>query len=294
MLIATTARVFPPEIPLEAQCAALAEAGFDGVELNLEPAYGLELPLPEARARTIRSLLGISGLRLASVYSRAQWTQPIAHPDPAVRERGRQVLVDLVAAAERLECAAALVIPGWVDNTLIAPDQAQVIPHREALTYTRETIASLVDDAERAGVVLCLENVAGKLFYDPISYREFIESFASPYVRSYFDPANVLTYGFPEHWLPEVRHLLQRIHVKDARPALFPVNAVVNLYEGEMNWPVLIRQLAATDYDSWLTAEVLPVRHDYPARFLHKLRDDLDFLRAEIRRERQELSPISG
>ena len=287
MLLATTARVFPPEVPLQEQLQALAEAGFDGVELNLEPAYHLALPLQDFMAKAVRAMLKESGLRLASVYSRAQWTLPISHPDPQARHAGRQVLVDLIKAAEMLECDAVLVIPGWVDNGLIAPDQRQVIPYREALNQARETIASLLTSAERARVTLCLENVAGKLHFDPISYREFLESFASPRVRSYYDPANALTYGFPEHWLPEIGHLLHRIHVKDARPALFPINAVVNLYEGETDWPQFIKQLAATDYDSWLTAEVLPVRHDYPDRFLRKLREDLDFLRSEIERERQ-------
>ncbi len=287
MLLATTARVFPPEVPLESQLEALAAVGFDGVELNLESTYQLDLPLADLLAKQVRVMLKEAGLRLASVYSRAQWALPISHPDPEARQAGRQVLVDLIQAAEVLECDAILVIPGWVDNGLIAPDQRQVIPYREALNHAREVIESLLPRAEQAGVTLCLENVAGKLHFDPISYREFLESFSSPQVRSYYDPANALTYGFPEHWLPEIGHLLGRIHVKDARPALFPINAVVNLFEGEMDWPQLVKQLAATDYDGWLTAEVLPVRHDYPARFLGRLREDLDFLRSEIERERR-------
>ncbi len=293
MLLATTARVFPPEVPLREQLAALAAAGFDGVELNLETTYGFDLPMAESAAAETRAALRQFGLRVASVYSRAQWTTPISHPDPELREAGRQVLVDLIKAAALLECDAVLVIPGWVDNALIAPDRRQILPYRAARDNAREVIQSLLPCAQQAGVTLCLENVAGRLLFDPLTYRDFIESFDLPLVRAYFDPANCLSYGFPEHWLPEIGHLLGRVHVKDARPGLFPINAVVNVFEGEMNWPELIRQLAATEYDGWLTAEVLPVRHDYPDRFLRRLREDLDFLRLEIERARR-LSPAPG
>ena len=106
MLLATTARVFPPEVSLREQLAALAAAGFDGVELNLEAAYGLDLPLADSAVAEIRAALEHSGLRLASVYSRAQWTTPISHPDPQIREAGRQVLLELIDAAEVLGCDA--------------------------------------------------------------------------------------------------------------------------------------------------------------------------------------------
>ena len=237
----------------------------------------------------MRGLCHQAGLKIASVYSRAQWTLPISHPDDEIREAGRQVLLELIRAAEMLHCEAVLVIPGWVDNQVISPEQRIIIPYGDALAHARGVLESVVHHADKRGVDLCLENVPGKLHLDPLSFRDFVGSFPSERVGAYFDIANCLNYGFPEHWIPEIGPFIRRLHVKDARPSLWPTNAVVNLFEGEVNWPEVIRQLAATDYDGWLTAEVLPVRLDYPERFLARLREDLGFLRSQIQRERRNL-----
>lgn len=286
MLLATTARVFPPEVRLREQLASLAEAGFDGVELNLEAEYGLGLPLEAPVAASVLAACREHGLQIASVYSRDQWRIPITSDDPSDRERAYGGLVHLVEAAARLECDAALIIPGIVDTQVIAPQNRQIIAYTDAYERTRDALGRLLARAERLGVNLCLENTGSKFLLSPLEFRDFIDGFGSPRVRMYLDIANTLNYGFPEHWIPVMGTRIARLHVKDARPSLFPMNAVVNIFEGEVNWPLVTRQLAEIGYDGWLTAEVLPPWRYYPERFLRRLREDLGFLSSEIERGR--------
>ncbi len=288
MLLATTARVFLPEVSLTEQLAALAEAGFDGVELNLESEYGLGLPLGAPTAASVLAACRGHSLDIASVYTRDQWRVPITSDNPTDRERAYAGLVHLVEAAARLECDAALIIPGIVDTQVIAPQNRQIVAYTDAYERAQDALGRLLPQAERLGVNLCLENTGSKFLLSPLEFRDFIDGFGSRRVRMYLDIANTLNYGFPEHWIPVLGERIARLHVKDARPSLFPINAVVNIFEGEVNWPLVTRQLAELGYDGWLTAEVLPPWRYYPERFLRRLREDLDFLRSEIERVRSQ------
>lgn len=220
---------------------------------------------------------------IASVYSRAQWETPISSPDPEIRAQGRQALVDLINAAERLEAEAVLVIPGIVDTFIIRPEPRQIIPYAECYDNTRAVLESILPQAEQAGVTLCLENVPSKFLLSPLEFRDFVDQFDSPNVKAYFDLANALNYGFPEHWIPLLGERIFRVHVKDARPSLFPINAVVNLFAGEVNWPLVAQQFAEVGYDRWLTAEVLPPWRHFGEEFVVQLRHNMDLLRQAIR-----------
>jgi len=158
MLLATTARVFPPQVSLREQLQALAQAGFDGVELNLESECALELPLQAPTAASVLATCRQHDLRIASVYSRDQWRVPITSNDPGDREQAFAGLVHLVEAAARLECDAALIMPGIVDTQVIAPETRQIIAYTDAYNRTRDALERLLPHAERLRVTLCLEN----------------------------------------------------------------------------------------------------------------------------------------
>lgn len=282
MLIATTARIYPPEMDTTKRLERTAAAGFDGIELNLEPEEGLPLPLEADTARGILAHCRRLRLRVASVYSRAQWDTPIASPDPEIRRRGQQILLDLIHAAEALECEAVLVIPGLVDSLIIRPDPRHIIPYEECWKNTRAVIDNILPAAERVAVTLCLENVSSKFIMSPLEFRRFTDMFDSPNLKAYFDIANALNYGFPEHWIRVLGERIFRVHVKDARPSLWPINAVVNLFDGEVNWPLVARQFAEIGYDCWLTAEVLPPWRHFFGQFVEQLRHNMDLFRQAI------------
>ena len=73
------------------------------------------------------------------------------------------------------------------------------------------------------------------------------------------------------------------MHVKDARPSLWPINAVVNLFDGEVNWTLVAQQFAEIGYDGWLTAEVLPPWRHFGGEFAAQLRQNMELLRQAIR-----------
>ena len=49
-----------------------------------------------------------------------------------------------------------------------------------------------------------LENVWNKFLLSPKETREFIDAVGSEWVGVYLDTANMMAYGFPEHWIREL------------------------------------------------------------------------------------------
>jgi len=290
MRIATTARIFPPEMEPAERIRKTAEAGFEGIEFNFETNRGLPLPVDPAQAKSLVAECRQCSLEIVSVYSRDQWSFPISSNNPEFRKRGVETIRDLIRGAGELGCSAVLVIPGIVDTVVISPETREVIPYEVCYQRTRAALEDVIPEAEKAGVALCLENVWSKFLPSPMEFRDFVDMFDSPNVRAYFDIANSLTGGFPEHWIPVLGKRIERIHVKDIRTDPYPVNSVVNLFDGEVNWPEVVAevvaQLAATGYDGWLTAEVLPAWKHFAERFAPALAANMRILADAILAER--------
>lgn len=267
MRIATTARIYPPQMDVVSRLRAAAEAGFEGAELNFEAERGLGLPIEGATARAITAECERARIAVASVYSRDQWSHPISSNDPQRRKRGVQTLRWLVEAAAELGTDAVLVIPGMVDTGLISPETREIVPYQRCHDRTRAALEEVLPAAEKAGVTLCLENVWSKFLMSPVEFRDFVDSFGSPSVRAYFDIGNALAHSLPEHWIRVLGERIARIHVKDLRADGYPINAVVNLFDGEVDWAAVVAELAAIGYDGWLTAEVLPAWRHFGEHF---------------------------
>ncbi len=57
--------------------------------------------------------------------------------------------------------------------------------------------------------------------------------------------------------------------MKDFRESVGGVGGVVNLLEGDVNWPEVIAALTEIRYEGFLTAEVFPYRHHGSAILRH-------------------------
>jgi hexulose-6-phosphate isomerase len=139
-----------------------------------------------------------------------------------------------------------------------APYAEYIKAHDEATDRSTETIKRLIPFAEKAKVVIAVENVGNNLWVQPKIFRHFVQSFQSPWVKAYFDIGNHVRYAPPEQWILTLNDLIAKIHVKDYR--LDPADpngrgAGVNLREGSVRWPVLRQALEAINYNGWMTIE---------------------------------------
>jgi hexulose-6-phosphate isomerase len=105
-------------------------------------------------------------------------------------------------------------------------------------------------------VIIAVENVWNNLFVDPHHFAHFIDSFASPWVRAYFDIANHVKYSQPQDWITALGKRIVRCHVKD-----FKLNRdgrggkFVDIREGSVDWPTVIKALKSIRYQGWMTIE---------------------------------------
>jgi hexulose-6-phosphate isomerase len=129
--------------------------------------------------------------------------------------------------------------------------------HNTAWDSFQEWVPKLIPIAEESGVVVAIENVWSNLFVTPEHYKLLIDSFDSPWVRSYFDVANHIAYGRPsEEWIRILGDRIVKVHIKDYQ--IEPAEGESewpNLREGSVNFPEVIKALNEVGYDGWLTIE---------------------------------------
>ena len=266
-----TLRAFPPRWRLD-KCLDLAcAAGFDAVEINLEPncTYSLESEDPELRQ--LYRELSARNLKVSAVYSREQWQFPLTSADPMIAGRCRKIIGRLMEAASILESDAVLVILGGVDNGLFAT-RREIVSYDVAYERARDSVGELAAGVGRCSFAgsLCIENVWNKFLLDPLEMRRFIDEIASPSVGVYFDVANILLYGFPEQWIHILGPRIKRVHLKDFRCSVGTLDGFTGLLEGDTDWPAVTAALSQVGYDSYLTAEVLPAYRYHGDRLIHE------------------------
>ena len=138
--------------------------------------------------------------------------------------------------------------------------RARSCPRKKAAEMAQRSILSILPLAEKLGVVIALENVWSKFLTGPFEMASFIDTFDSPFVKSYFDVGNCLINGYSEHWIEVLDQRIQRVHMKNfARDGGGGTlaNFTASLLEGDANWPAIFKALKAIGYNGFLTAEVI-------------------------------------
>ncbi len=257
--------------PTEETLTSLKAAGFDGIESNDRAAT----PEAAAAARAIAEKLG---LRIHSVLF--GWANFNADDAAAVDADIAAVEASL-RAAQAYGADAVLLVPC---RTKVAPIpepwdfriefdgktghvtrvaegdnakyQAYIDAQNQATDRSRKAVERLIPAAEKAGVVIALENVWNNLWVQPALYAHFVASFKSRWVKSYFDIGNHVKYAPPETWLRALGSNIAKCHIKD-----FKLNPdghggkFVHPRDGSVDWPLVRRTLDEIGYSGWLTIE---------------------------------------
>ncbi|MHB9023093.1 MAG: sugar phosphate isomerase/epimerase family protein [Armatimonadota bacterium] len=279
MLKSITLRAFPETVGWRECLRQCRQAGYDGVEVNFDGRFSLDITSGELSE--LKREADALSLSITAVYSRAQWQAPITSADAARREEGARIIQRLIEIACDLSSPVVLVIPGAVDNSLLA-SEPEIVPYDIAYQRNGEALSLLSRDAERAGVTLGIENVANYFLQSPLEMRAFIDDIGSPALGCYFDIANCLYLGgYPEQWIRILRERIRALHVKDFRKG-GGLGGFVTVFEGDVNWDAVCQVLAEIGYDGALTSEVLPAFRYYPEQLWNSVAQALRLLERDI------------
>jgi hexulose-6-phosphate isomerase len=225
-------------IPEKFQSAKVA--GFNGIEAN---SHLDRTEVLKARDAT--------GLTIPSVCGALHWKFLLSDPDPKVRENGVEALKVTLEDAKAYDADTVLLVPGRVTET---------VSYDECWKRTTEEIKKVVPLAEKLKIKIAIENVWNSFLLSPMEAANYVDQFKSPMVGFYFDCGNILAYGWPEQWIRILGKRIAKVHIKEysrkiadsqGRSAGFKVN----LMEGDINWPEVMKAFDEIGYKDWATVE---------------------------------------
>jgi len=247
---------FPGEWSLEQKLSSAAEAGFEGLEIDLTEDGPVHLKANASELAKVRDTFAQHNLALPSLATGLYWGANAASASEETRKRAREILQRQIEVASELHTDAILVVPGAVG--------ADFIPNAEAVRYdlawerATQLIEGALPLAEKHGVTIGIENVWNQFLLSPLEMKAFVDQFQSSRVRSYFDVGNALANGHPQHWISILGSKISRVHFKDYRKAVGTVDGFCDLLSGDVNWPEVVKALKEVGYDGWITAEMIP------------------------------------
>jgi L-ribulose-5-phosphate 3-epimerase len=222
------------------KCQAIKEAGFEGVE-----------PSSHANQDEVVKALEAAGLQAASVCCSTHWGKPVSDPNPAVREAGVEGLKQALRDAKRYGATSVLFVPGVVNKQ---------VSYADAWTRSQEAIRKALPLAEELSVKIALENVWNNFLLSPLEAARYVDEFKSPMVGWHFDCGNIVNYGWPEQWIRILGQRIVKIHLKEfsrkkAEKEGRGRGFDVQLLEGDMDWPSIMKAFDEVGYTGWAIAE---------------------------------------
>ena len=179
-----------------------ARLGLHSIEWIFEAPRFEENPLWTERGREeIRALVELSGVRVQSVCADYFMVHRLAGESPAHLARNRDVLGELIVAAQAV----------GADRILIPLLETSAVDSPELEREVAASLRSALPLAERYGVTLGLEmEIPG------VEYAKLVDSVGSSLVRAYYDTGNSTAQGadIAEDIVP-LLPLLHAVHVKD-------------------------------------------------------------------------------
>ncbi len=252
------------QLPVEDAMARAHQLGLDAIELCVASTGALTHEATQAQCEAIRDQAASLGIEIASLASGESWGCSPTDDDPAVRAKIVDFTKQALQVAKWLGVDAYLYVPGAVDVFFL--ENSPVVPYDVCYLRARESIQQILPTAERLEVALCVENVWNKFLLSPLEMRDFLDSFDSPALGSYFDVGNVLLTGYPEHWIDILGTRIKRVHVKDFKKSVGTVEGFVDMLEGDVDFQTVKQALARIGYDGYITAEMLPFQPGRPEK----------------------------
>ena len=241
----------PPAID---DALAIAKAArFRALELCIGHNGVITPDTSQADCESIQRAVAESGMLVKTLASGMSWSVSPTSDDPDTRKRAISNHAHALQRAAWLGCQATLFVPGLVKR----PTGRTVVRYDKAVDRARDAVTQLLDVAHRVNVDLLLENVWNGLFYSPLEFADFIDSFHSDRLGIYFDVGNLLGYHQdPPGWIEILGNRIKRIHIKDFKESIGNHAGFCPLLEGDVPWQRTIQALKTSAYNDTVIAEV--------------------------------------
>ncbi len=220
------------------------DAGYEALELMFREGGDPDVSMSDDEIRAVRKRCDDAGIEIGSSIGQYAERGNLLSLDSGEREKGMKCL------ARSLEIANVL----GVDAVLLHPGQLTVEgSYQEAWDGMLGAMVDLAPVAAEKGVAIGIENVWNKFLLSPGEMAAFVDAVGNEWVGTYLDTANMMAYGFPEHWIRGLGSRIVRVHVKDF---VRKEHRFVHLMDGDTDWPVVMAELRAIGYDSYVIHEV--------------------------------------
>lgn len=256
--------------PISEAMQEAKDLGFDSIELCIAEQGVLTDKTSRSQCEDIVALSHQIGIEISSVACGQNWSWSPTANDAQTRQKIVDFTKNALQVTGWLGTDAYLYVPGAVDVFWI-PD-GKVVPYDVCYSRAVESLKQILPAAEKAGVTIGIENVWNKFLLSPLEMRNFIDSFKSDKVGSYFDIGNVLLMGYPEQWVRILGKRIKRVHVKDFKTSVGTAAGFVDLLEGDVKFKEVRKALAEIGYDGYVTGELIPYGPGRPEKTVNAMR----------------------
>ena len=219
-------------------------ASYECVELTFRPGKDLDPDLSDSELDAVGKKCADAGVSIASVIANTADGGRLL--STSAEERSNQ----MKGLAKSLEICGKLGVTG----TLLHPGQLQVDgTYEEVWDNLRGALQEMAPEAERNRCAIGLENVWNKFLLSPKETVDFIDEVGSDWVGVYLDTANMMAYGYPEHWIRSLGSRIKKVHFKDFDRGQ---HKFVNLMDGDTDWVTVMSEFRAVGYDDSVVHEV--------------------------------------
>ena len=220
------------------------EADYDAVELVFAEGKDPDVGMSDDEIRAVRKKCDDAGIEISSSIAWYSDRGCFLSPSTAAREQGKKNLRRSIEIANVLGVDAVLLHPGQLTADAT---------YQEAWDWMLGELKEIAPLAEEKGVTVGIENVWNKFLLSAKEMGDFVDAVGSPRVGAYLDTANMMFYGYPEHWIRGLGSRISRVHFKDFdRKA----KSFVPLMDGNTEWATVMQDLRNIGYDKYVIHEV--------------------------------------
>ena len=220
------------------------DADYDAVELVFAEGKDPDVDMSNDEIRGVRKRFDEAGIEIGSSIAWYADRGCFLSPSAQEREQGKKCLRRSIEVASVLGVDAVLLHPGQLTENAT---------YQEAWDWMLGELKEIAPLAEEKGVTVGIENVWNKFLLSAKEMGDFVDAVGSPRIGTYLDTANMMFYGFPEHWIRGLGSRISRVHFKDF---VRKDRDFVPLMDGDTDWATVMKDLRDIGYDKYVIHEV--------------------------------------
>ncbi|MHC4887720.1 MAG: sugar phosphate isomerase/epimerase family protein [Planctomycetota bacterium] len=249
---------FDNEKPIETALEEAAKMGLGGLELTFGAGH-FGPGITEKRCKEIRAAARKLGLKIETLATGFYWGCSLSSPRVSERKKAIAFTKEYLQVAKWVGAKTILVVPGAV--AVPFDPSRPVVPYEDAWKNATQSLRACLPLAKKLGVNLGVENVWNWFLTDHVSVKTFVDKFNTSRIGVYFDVANCMINGYPEHWITLLGKRIKAVHIKnfnrdDCGGNLHGFGD--DLLKGDADFGAIEKALKKIKYTGPLTAEMIP------------------------------------